>query len=227
MATARRTRHDAEMITRDRAVALAAERLARVTTDATAGVGEARDLEFGWLVRIERGAYLVDAETEHVYFVPMADLLADDWAEDFLVRCKGRHVPDAIERRIHELLESVGRLAALRELRNLAPAFQLVEARDYVDALASGSHPPRLLAPLHSGVGLVHPLPEDVSREYASMWTTERDDWYLATTRGDRLALPVHRGEPQSMLTICDDAVNASVVASMLEAGIEVVVLGA
>lgn len=239
--------HDGHVITREQAIRRVAERLAVESRQVPRSerafytVGEARDLGFGWLVDhnvrewpggrpypgywVGGGAHLVDAETGTLFFVPGFHLGTDDWMEGFLIRYKGRVIPDAIEVRVREVLLADGRLAALRELRRLAPALRIDGARAYIDVLQNGGHPPRLLPVPPSHVGQLDPVPADFDpAEFAHMWTTERDDWYIAMTRTGG-ALPIHRGTSDSALLICDDRTANAVIAHMVEAGVEVVIV--
>lgn len=176
--------------------------------------------------RVGEGAYLVDGETGTLYFVPAVDVVADGWIDGFLIHCKGRHVPDAVELRVRDVLASDGRMAALRELRKLAPALRIEGVRAYLDALEADEYPPRLLPAPPGLVGQMEPPPREFDlAEYAHMWTAERDDWYVSMTRRGG-ALPVHRGARESVALICDDRVAATVVAHMIEAGVEVVLAG-
>jgi hypothetical protein len=56
---------------------------------------------------------------------------------------------------------------------------------------------------------------------YASMWTTERDQWELHRI-GDTY-LPIMKGDPPMAEVICDDEVADLVIAQMLAAGVAVV----
>ncbi|MFF0561365.1 hypothetical protein [Streptomyces sp. NPDC004266] len=56
--------------------------------------------------------------------------------------------------------------------------------------------------------------------ELEPLWTTERDQWQLLETGGGHL--PCRRGDPQTTLLICDEAVARRVTAAMLAAGVEV-----
>ncbi|MEU8135821.1 hypothetical protein [Streptodolium elevatio] len=159
-----------------------------------------------------------------LYFVPAVDLADDAWIDGFLFHHTRRHVPDALETRIRDVLAAGGRMTALRELRRLAPAFDLERARGYVDALENRAAPPRVLPPPSIQVGQLDP-PTAGLNEYAHMWTTDRDQWYLSTLPG-HVAIPihrVHRGAEESALVICDDRLAAAVVAHMAEAGVEMV----
>jgi hypothetical protein len=53
------------------------------------------------------------------------------------------------------------------------------------------------------------------------LWTTERDQWQLLEAGGGHL--PCRRGDPQTVLLICDEAAARQAVAAMLAAGVEVV----
>ncbi|MEV8100139.1 hypothetical protein [Kitasatospora sp. NPDC085879] len=57
--------------------------------------------------------------------------------------------------------------------------------------------------------------------ELEPLWTTERDRWQLLEAGGGHL--PCHRGDPQTVLLICNEAVARRVTAAMLAAGVEVV----
>ncbi|MFE7790530.1 hypothetical protein [Streptomyces sp. NPDC057460] len=58
---------------------------------------------------------------------------------------------------------------------------------------------------------------------YASMWTTERDQWELHRI-GDTY-LPIMNGDPPMAGMICDDDLADQVIAKMLAAGVAVVAL--
>ncbi|MER5641087.1 hypothetical protein ABT095_29560 [Kitasatospora sp. NPDC002227] len=57
--------------------------------------------------------------------------------------------------------------------------------------------------------------------ELEPLWTTELDQWQLLEAGGGHL--PCRRGEPQTVLMICHEAVARQVTAAMLAAGVEVV----
>ena len=56
---------------------------------------------------------------------------------------------------------------------------------------------------------------------YASMWTTERDQWELH--RFDDTYLPISKGDPPMASLICDDELADLVITRMLAAGVAVV----
>jgi hypothetical protein len=237
------------VITREQAVSIVAARLAVLSAlvsrdgeSVSFAVAEVRDLGIGWLVhreacawpsgepysgrRFDEGVYLVDADSGALFFVPAVALTADDWIDAFLIRYKGRHVPDAVELRIRSILAAGGRIAAMRELRRTARELSIEETRAYIDAIESGCHPRRLLPAPPCPVGPLDPVPAGFDAATCmEMWTTERAQWYLAMLPCGT-AVPIRRGDPGVTAMICDNKAADTVNAHMLEAGVDVVALG-
>ncbi|MFG2774684.1 hypothetical protein [Streptomyces sp. NPDC048350] len=64
-------------------------------------------------------------------------------------------------------------------------------------------------------------MSEQTFLAYASMWTTERDQWELH--RFDDTYLPIMKGDPSMASLICDDELADLVIARMRAAGVTVV----
>ncbi|MCF2525796.1 hypothetical protein [Yinghuangia soli] len=198
---------------------------------------EVEQHRFGWLVSYGShvptddrspvaggfGKYLVEYGSGRIFHVGGVPSMADDWEDDYVVRLQGRHVPDEFETAARAALAVGGRMAALRELRRMAPRLTITEAKSYVDVLEAGGEPPRLAPLPERRLLLVEPLNSDVDVSgHEEMWTTERDDWYLAATYAGGVLLPVNRVDGMACL-ICDEEVADRVIAHMLRAGVEVV----
>ncbi|MCX5441385.1 YrhB family protein [Streptomyces sp. NBC_00056] len=123
--------------------------------------------EFGWLVSTQSRAWLetgdsrhlivgggpilVDGEDGSVYMIPIVTFKMDNWQDEYRRRFRGHTASDAkapLRARVAQILADEGRLAALRALRQDAPALDLKEALTYVSTLDRGDGPTRDLVAL-------------------------------------------------------------------------------
>ncbi|MGW3735473.1 YrhB domain-containing protein [Streptomyces sp. NPDC005148] len=123
--------------------------------------------EFGWLVSTQSRAWLetggsghlivgggpilVDGEDGSVYMIPIVTFKMDNWQDEYRRRFRGHTASDTkapLSARVAQILAAEGRLAALRALRQHAPALDLKQALTYVSALECGDGPARDLVAL-------------------------------------------------------------------------------
>ncbi|MFJ9942953.1 YrhB domain-containing protein [Streptomyces erythrochromogenes] len=123
--------------------------------------------EFGWLVSTQSRAWpetgdsghlivgggpiLVDGEDGSVYLIPIVTFKMDNWQDGYRRRFRGHTVSDAktpLSARVAQILADEGRLAAVRALRQHAPALDLQQALTYVSTLERGDGPTRDLVAL-------------------------------------------------------------------------------
>ncbi|WP_329345261.1 YrhB domain-containing protein [Streptomyces microflavus] len=113
--------------------------------------------EFGWLLSTQSRAWLetgdsghlivgggpilVDGEDGSVYLIPIVTFKQDNWQDEYRRRFRGHMTSDAkapLSARVAQILADEGRLAALRALRQHAPALDLRQALTYVSTLERG-----------------------------------------------------------------------------------------
>ncbi|MGW7194593.1 YrhB domain-containing protein [Streptomyces chryseus] len=116
--------------------------------------------EFGWLVStrsrawletgdsrhlvVGGGPILVDGDDGSVYMIPIMTFKTNCWQDEYRRRFKGHTPTDGrapLSARVAQILAGEGRLAALRALRQQAPALDLTQVRTYVSALEGGGAP--------------------------------------------------------------------------------------
>lgn len=161
---------DADVITRERAVALVEAllirqrregRLADVPEVAVCGVEEH---VLGWLVGwqsveylrsgdladmlVGQGPYFVDGEDGSIHHIPVAICGTDRWADVYVWQHKGVRPPDPLLAEVRALAQRGDRMAALRYVRQQAPRMSLRNAKAYVDAVSEGDEPSKCLASL-------------------------------------------------------------------------------
>ncbi|MFF8387370.1 YrhB domain-containing protein [Streptomyces kanasensis] len=156
------------MISKERAVELVEQALLReyqehplsqeaVPPEVVAGVVRH---EFGWLVSTQSRAWLetgdsghlivgggpilVDGEDGSVYMIPIVTFKMDNWQDGYRQRFRGQTASAAkapLSARVAQILADEGRLAAMRVLRQHAPALDLKQALTYVSTLERGDGP--------------------------------------------------------------------------------------
>ncbi|MFJ4428988.1 YrhB domain-containing protein [Streptomyces bobili] len=116
--------------------------------------------EFGWLVSTQSRAWLetgdsghlivgggpilVDGEDGSVYMIPIVTFKMDNWQDEYRQRFRGHTASAAkalLSARVAQILADEGRLAAMRVLRQHAPALDLKQALTYVSTLERGDGP--------------------------------------------------------------------------------------
>jgi hypothetical protein len=135
------------------------------------GITEVTEHRFGWVLHwqsqafihsgnrhdmlIGTGPYLVDRHVGSIHFIPGTDYMSGLWEEDYEQHIRPPHnatpdpwndVPFAAE--LRKTLDGEGRIAAIRLLRQHAPALTMAQANQYVAAVAVGQHPPAQLLDL-------------------------------------------------------------------------------
>ncbi|MEV7415461.1 YrhB domain-containing protein [Streptomyces sp. NPDC089919] len=123
--------------------------------------------EFGWLVStrsrawletgdpgshiVGGGPILVDGDDGSVYMIPIVTFKMGNWQDEYRRRFRGPTASRAkppLKARVAQILADEGRLAALRALRQHAPALALQQALAYVAALERREDPTHHLVAL-------------------------------------------------------------------------------